>query len=188
MEGGQLIFESNKGGDYHKEMNAEVFEDWFKKIINLIEPHSVIVMDNAPYHSRRLERVPNMQWKKLDIQNWLTSKGITFQETLIKRELIDLVRPNKEKFTAYATDTYAKEKNIEVLRLPPYHCELNPIEMIWGQVKGYVAGKNKTFKMNELKKIIKGINGFNYPCSMAKMHRTCNKRRKKKERPGWYNR
>lgn len=47
---------------------------------------------------------------------------------------------------AYATDTYAREKNIEVLRLPPYHCKLNPIEMIWGQVKGYVAGENKTFK------------------------------------------
>lgn len=76
-------------------MNAEVFEDWFKKIKNLIEPYSVIVMDNAPYYSRRLERVPSMQWKKLNIQN--SSKGITLQETLIKRELIDLVGQIKKK-------------------------------------------------------------------------------------------
>ena len=24
------------------------------------------------------------------------------------------------------------------MRLPPYHCELNPIEMAWAQVKGYI--------------------------------------------------
>lgn len=96
-----------------------------------------------------------MQWKKIDIQNWLTSKGISFQETFIKRELIDIVNPYKELYSAYAIDTYAKEKNIEILRLPPYHCELNPIEMIWGQVKGHVAGKNKTFKMADIKILLK---------------------------------
>ncbi|KAJ4441671.1 hypothetical protein ANN_11529, partial [Periplaneta americana] len=29
-----------------------------------------------------------------------------------------------------------------VLRLPPYHCILNPIEMIWSEVKRKVASKN----------------------------------------------
>lgn len=74
---------------------------------------------------------------------------------------------------AYATDTYAREKNIEVLRLPPYHCKLNPIEMIWGQVKGYVAGENKTFK-----NFIGWIYEFDNTCSMAKMHRPGYTRRK----------
>lgn len=61
---GKLISESKSGdGDYHKEMNAKVFENWFKKILDIVEPESVIVMDNAPYDSRRLARVPNMQWK-----------------------------------------------------------------------------------------------------------------------------
>ena len=33
----------------------------------------------------------------------------------------------------------------EVVRLPVAHCELNPIEMAWSQVKGYVKEHNKTY-------------------------------------------
>ena len=45
-----------------------------------------------------------------------------------------------------------------ILRLPPYHCELNPIEMIWSQIKGHVARENRTFKVNDVKELlIQGI-------------------------------
>ncbi|KAJ8910114.1 hypothetical protein NQ315_013254 [Exocentrus adspersus] len=48
----------------------------------------------------------------------------------------------------------AKKENKVVFRLPPYHCELNPIEMIWAQVKNEVAGKNKTFKLKDVKELL----------------------------------
>jgi len=35
----------------------------------------------------------------------------------------------------------------EVVRLPSYHCQYNPIEMIWAQIKGEVAKKNHFFKI-----------------------------------------
>ena len=35
----------------------------------------------------------------------------------------------------------------EVVRLPVAHCELNPIEMAWSQVKGYVKDNNKRYKV-----------------------------------------
>ena len=42
-----------------------------------------------------------------------------------------------------------KENNVlaghEVVRLPVAHCELNPIEMAWSQVKGYVKEHNKKY-------------------------------------------
>ncbi|XP_072949967.1 uncharacterized protein [Epargyreus clarus] len=153
VENADLIFESKKGeGDYHREMNSKVFEEWFSRTLEKLEPNSIIVMDNAPYHSRRLERVPSMNWLKKDIQSWLTEKGISFQAEMIKA--LDLVTPEREKYSAFVCDTMAKQHNIEVLRLPPYHCELNPIELIWGQVKGHVAEKNKTFKIIDLKKIL----------------------------------
>ena len=33
----------------------------------------------------------------------------------------------------------------EVVRLPVSHCEFNPIEMAWSQVKGYVKNHNKKY-------------------------------------------
>lgn len=42
----------------------------------------------------------------------------------------------------------------EVVRLPPYHCEYNPIELIWAQVKGQVAAKNFTFKMKNVEDLV----------------------------------
>jgi transposase len=38
-----------------------------------------------------------------------------------------------------------------VLRLPPYHPDLNPIEMIWSQVKQWLARINITFKTEDVK-------------------------------------
>ena len=33
----------------------------------------------------------------------------------------------------------------EVVRLPVGHCELNPTEMPWGQVKGHIKRNNKRY-------------------------------------------
>ena len=40
-----------------------------------------------------------------------------------------------------------------VLRLPVAHCELNPIELAWASVKGYIAKYNKEFTMTETKQL-----------------------------------
>jgi len=42
----------------------------------------------------------------------------------------------------------------EVIRLPPYHCQYNPIELIWAQVKGEVVTKNSTFKIADVEKLM----------------------------------
>jgi transposase len=38
----------------------------------------------------------------------------------------------------------AEEKNMMILRLPAYHCELNPIDLLWAFIKNYVAANNTT--------------------------------------------
>ena len=40
-----------------------------------------------------------------------------------------------------------------VLRLPPYHCDLNPIELLWGIIKNDIAQRNHTFKLPEMRKL-----------------------------------
>jgi 2C-methyl-D-erythritol 2,4-cyclodiphosphate synthase len=51
-------------------------------------------------------------------------------------------------------DEYLKKQGHDVLRLPPYHCEFNPIELILGDIKGFVSRQNSTFKQNDVKELI----------------------------------
>lgn len=61
-----------------------------------------------------------------------------------KEQQLQMAYLEKPKYDKYIIDKEANLHNKTVLRLPPYHCELNPIELVWAQVKTYVSGKNKT--------------------------------------------
>ncbi|CAI6358893.1 unnamed protein product [Macrosiphum euphorbiae] len=46
-----------------------------------------------------------------------------------------------------------------VLRTPPYHCEVNPIELAWSSVKRYVKSNNTTFKLPDVRQLLtEGVN------------------------------
>lgn len=137
IDGSSLIFKSKTtAGDYHGEMNSENFENWLRNSLlpNLNEP-SIIVLDNASYHSRLLEKWPAKNWKKDEMRKWLEEKKIHFEESDTKVLLwnrISLV-PKGEKI--FVTDKLIGEAGHQVLRLPPYHCQFNAIEMVWSQSK-----------------------------------------------------
>ncbi|XP_026819006.1 uncharacterized protein LOC113557639 [Rhopalosiphum maidis] len=135
VRGGLLCFESKKNtSDYHDEVNGQTFKEWFEEILPLLKDNAVVVLDNAPYHSVKSERVPTMSWKKADIVNWLHSKGEEADPSmLIKSDLMDIVNRLKTKYNSYVIDDIAKEARKTILRLPPYHCELNPIELVWSK-------------------------------------------------------
>lgn len=150
----KLVFECKGTGDYHESMNAQKFEKWFEETIPRLEPNAVVVMDNASYHSRRQEKIPVTSWRKDAIQEWLSGKNIPYEMSDTKVLLLEKVKARKEQYQTYVVDEMAKGAGIEILRLPPYHCELNPIELIWADIKGYVARKNTSFKMADVKKLL----------------------------------
>lgn len=145
------VFKSKKTIDYHEEMNGDYFEKWFKEFLPKLNPNSVIVLDNAPYHSVKEEKLPTKSWTKSDIQAWLNAKCIDWQPDMLKSELMEIVNNQRSRFNSYRIDKLAAEAGHTVLRLPPYHCELNPIELIWSQMKGYVARRNTTWKLSDVK-------------------------------------
>ena len=49
----------------------------------------------------------------------------------------------------YVIDEKYKAAGLNLIRLPPYHCEFNPIELVWAQCKGEVAKKNVTYELQK---------------------------------------
>lgn len=149
-----LIFKSqSKSSDYHDDMNSTNFLKWMtEKLIPNLPEKSLVVMDNAPYHCIQLNKPPTMSSLKAQMQEWLQEKGIYFEETWTKAVLFDIIKQNKGPPT-YAVDELLKRHNHEVLKLPPYHCDLNPIEKIWSLVKRRVADKNVAQNTKEIVKL-----------------------------------
>ena len=50
----------------------------------------------------------------------------------------------------YRFNKVLEDHGHNVLRLPPYHPELNPIENIWATAKNWVAKHNTTFNLNDV--------------------------------------
>ncbi|XP_077521363.1 uncharacterized protein LOC144132658 [Amblyomma americanum] len=89
------------------------------------------------------------------IQEWLTSKKITYAERMIKKQLLELVASVKSRFLSYIVDNAAVSTGCIVLRLPPYHCEFNPIELVWAKVKNGIAADNRDFKLSTVDAILR---------------------------------
>ncbi|XP_063243043.1 uncharacterized protein LOC134542594 isoform X3 [Bacillus rossius redtenbacheri] len=54
---GLLFVSGQKTADYHGEMNGETFLMWFEDMLVHLEEPSVIIMDNASYHSTQMGEV-----------------------------------------------------------------------------------------------------------------------------------
>ncbi|XP_043191568.1 uncharacterized protein LOC122391939 isoform X2 [Amphibalanus amphitrite] len=143
-----------KSADYHTSMNASCFEDWFRlQLLPNLPANSVIIMDNASYHSRCANKAPTASWRKEAIQEWLRVHDVNPDPDLRKVELLELVRPLKQT-REYVLDKVAQEAGHEVLRLPPYHCDLNPIEMVWANMKTHVRQFNNTGHLNDVERLL----------------------------------
>ncbi|KAL0879632.1 hypothetical protein ABMA27_003347 [Loxostege sticticalis] len=129
----QWVFECSKTGDYHETMDAIHFEEWFRKVISKMQPNDVVVMENASYIATR-EKTLTTQWKKQQITDWLISKNVECEAVDKKPHLMKRVDAVKINYQKYVTGEIATEKGVTVLRLPPYHCELNPIELKNGRI------------------------------------------------------
>jgi transposase len=72
----KLIFQAKQTtGDYHGQMDYGNFSKWFKEqLLPNIPSHSLIVMDNAPYHNLYAENAfPTPTTRKAALQEWLAA-------------------------------------------------------------------------------------------------------------------
>ena len=147
----KMVFKSNrKTGDYHGQMNFELFKKWFsEQLLPNIPEHSLIIFDNASYHNVLAEcSAPISSSSKESIRTWLENNKIPCSADALKAELIEALLKMAPEPT-YAIDEIAKAQGHEVVRTPPYHPELQPIEICWGVLKNEIA-RHCDFTMKNL--------------------------------------
>jgi len=107
-------------------------------------------MDNASYHNT-LSRCspPTPTCAKDKIWTWLMENKIPCGEDCLKAELVEILKKIAPT-PLYEVDEMAKKQGHEIIRTPPYHPELQPIEICWGVVKNHIA-RNCDFTLSNLK-------------------------------------
>ena len=159
IPGAKLIFKSTKKtGDYHGQMNWDLFKKWFTEmLIPNIPKRSIIIMDNAPYHNILSEHSPpTPRSSKKKIREWLEQNKVYCRDDCLKSELVEVLAKLAPE-PIYEIDEIAATYGHKVFRTPPYHPELQPIETCWGIVKNYMA-RHCDFTMKNLAKQLD--NGF----------------------------
>lgn len=153
VKGAELVFEAKRRtGDYHGQMNWDNFSKWFTcQLLPNIPSNSIIILDNARYHNVLVDGYfPNPASRKQQMRDWLSRNNIPWSEDMLRPELLKLCKrfaPAPE----FKLDKIAESLGHTILRTPPYHPELQPIETCWALVKNYM-GDHCDFTMENLKK------------------------------------
>ena len=93
--------------------------------------------------------------EKAQYAEWLKKRKIPYAKDALRLTLWKLAKEKQENYLAYRLEKIAYKYGHEIVRLPPYHCQLNPIELIWGIEKNYVASENKEHKLSEVEDLFR---------------------------------
>lgn len=137
LAGTFLAFEAKHSkGDYHAQFDWDIFQHWFTaQLLRNVPPRSLIILDRCPFHTVCRDAVVPSQMKKEDLQQWLTERGISWEEQWLRARLMQEVDKYRDKKPM--VEILAEEQEHKLLFLPVHHPELNPIELVWATVKHY---------------------------------------------------
>ena len=92
---------------------------------------------------------PTPACTKEQIRRWLLANHIPCEPDCLKAELVAVLQKIAPA-PIYEVDEMARLQGHEIVRTPPYHPELQPIEVCWGVVKNHIA-RHCDFTLSNLK-------------------------------------
>jgi len=122
----------DRRGDFHGTITADHFAEWFRDwLLPGLKKPSLIIMDNASFHRKKATTLAKLDMDALRAR--LRKHRIDFDDDSSRDDLLTLVKERCE--LRPSVERVARQAGHQVLWLPPYHPELNPIERMWGVAK-----------------------------------------------------
>ncbi|RHZ12624.1 hypothetical protein DYB37_010226 [Aphanomyces astaci] len=130
--------------DYHSMFNHDYFVDWFGKLIDEVEElgwsSAVFVMDNAKYHKGKPKTTPKGTWRKEALYQACVGLNITdVSPTDLKTTIWKRLKKHLDEHVLPVVCEMAKARGHHVVYSAPGFSELQPIEMVWANVKGTIG-------------------------------------------------
>jgi hypothetical protein len=125
--------------------NAFVTDAFIKAKQQYPDRKLALVVDNASYHTKLCDDMPRSDWSLDQYKNFCYEKSLPVPPHyskkahlghLVKQDFVEAAK----KYVDASPEKYQLERlcilyDILLVRLPPYHPELNPIEQIWARGK-----------------------------------------------------
>ena len=149
---GKFFRSKKNSGDYHDEMNATHFLEWFEfSLMPNLPLNSLIILDNTKYHNTVAKKTPTKSSTKREIKAWLDNRGISYNPKDLKQDLFRIIQ------SCHTSTVYHTENSSPVWARSSQtssHCALNPIEMAWATVKDFIRKDNTTFRLSDVQSLI----------------------------------
>ena len=100
-------------------------------------------MDSAKYHKNIPDDTPHMGWEKASLLDERIKRGVQVPDKSIKTEIWKLLEPFIRN-TLPIICAMAKAEGRKVIFSPPHYADLQPIEIVWANIKGEVVWKYST--------------------------------------------
>lgn len=138
-------------------MNGEIFFEWIECFVTFKgQCCNCYVQCFIPF-----SQASTGVTRKADIIKWLKDKDKVIDKPKVIAQLMTIVKRIKPlNYICNRRICQTIYKNI--LRLPSYHWELNPIEMAWSSVKNHVKMNNSTFELTDVRRLLEeGVDHVN---------------------------
>ncbi|OQR83988.1 hypothetical protein ACHHYP_14045 [Achlya hypogyna] len=133
----------NQPKDYHAMFTHDFFVEWFADLLDEIETYNkygvIIAMDNAKYHRCLPADTPKGNARKQQLVEACTKYGLPVERSATKAILWAQLKAYIQANVKSVIENMAMERGHMVAWTPPYHSDLQPIELVWANVKGAVG-------------------------------------------------
>lgn len=155
MKDSQLVFPCKSGSEDHQsQINSIKIKDWLIKILNNLKEPSVIVVDNTWFNWVCSENYPKSKESKINLQKWLHEKGVKFSPLETSQELRERVNQRIPRERRNELNEIALSMEHEIVQLPQYHYQYNPINLVWARVKEKCFEQITTLKVEDIEKSV----------------------------------